>query len=81
MCLPYIFQLFLLESDVIFEELAWFSLFSVVFTEKSRGGRISSHISELLIKTWGVEGPGDDREDTIPPPSETDDVLREYTID
>ena len=80
-CLPYIFQLFLLESDVRVEDFIWFSLFSVLFTDNSWGGRISSHISELLIKTWGVEGPGDEREDTIPPPSETEDVLREYTMD
>ena len=80
-CLPYIFQLFLLESDVRAEDLLWFSLFSVLFTENSWGGRISSHISELLIKTWGVEGPGDEREDTIPPPSETEDVLRQYKMD
>ena len=34
----------------------------------------SSHISEL-IKTCGVDVPGDERDDDMPPVSETDDVL------
>ena len=33
------------------------------------------------MKTWGVEFPGDDREDTMPPASDTEDVLREYPTD
>ena len=43
--------------------------------------KTSSHAlgtSSELMQTWGVDGPGDEREDTmISPTQESDDVLRE----
>ena len=52
-------------------------MLSSLVSERSWNGIISSQISELLMNTWGVWVPGDEREETIPPTSDTDDVLRE----
>ena len=52
-------------------------MLSSLVSDRSWNGIISSQISELLMNTWGVWVPGDEREETIPPTSDTDDVLRE----